>query len=273
MSTINNKKYVDADKLSGTTISIIGPTTGQVLVFDGTQWGPSTVTIPSGSTGSFVMTTGVQTVSGVKTFNDSMTFAGGKQINVDRVAAVTGAGNLTIGASNPGFINVISKIVVDQAWSLQTDAISNTTPGISTTIGVNGFKFANATASYVPAPLNYYENGTLTNSWSGAIPTTSGNIRYIRTGNMVTLCFNQITVTATSTAPITNVGFELPARLCPQFPVNVTIQALSNGSWVGGQLRIATSGSITVFASWGAGASFITGFPASFTNQGITYTL
>lgn len=194
-----------------------------------------------------VQTTGNQTISGQKTFNDNMTFASGKRILVDRVSAVTGAGNLTIGGFNPGIVFVISNMTLDSGWTLKTDAISNTTPGISTTVGSNGLKFTNSTASYVATPISYNEGPTtvsipFTGAW-----TSSFNWTFQRIQNLVNVTFPTMRVTATAAASLTAAANTIPARFIPANTVRLQVVGTNNAIDQGQVfIDILSTGGITV---------------------------
>lgn len=175
-----------------------------------------------------VQTTNNQTISGQKTFTDNMTFSSGKRILVDRVSAVTGAGNLTIGGFNPGDVFVISDMTLDSGWTLRTDAISNTTGGISTTIGTSGLKFTNSTSGYVPGALAYVEGPTTVSvSFVGAW-VSSFNWTFQRIGNLVNVTFPTMRVTATSGSTIAAATTTIPARFRPANTVRLQVVGTNN---------------------------------------------
>lgn len=87
--------------------------------------------------------------------------------------------------------------------------------------GVNNLYFSgNGIASYVPAPLNYYEQLTLLASWTGPATVVSQNVYLTRIGRNVTMRIPQVlTGNSTSLAPWVY-GAVIPARFLPS--TNVT---------------------------------------------------
>lgn len=135
--------------------------------------------------------------------------------------------------------------------------------------GVNNLYFSgNGTASYVPAPLTYYEETLLTGTWALGATTVSGNVYIRRIGKMVSLSFTEISMTpATSTTPLT-FSVSLPARFDPInafffSPVYGTISGTA--SWMVFEINGSSGIQITQLSNAAFGTAAITVFQGSVT--------
>jgi hypothetical protein len=98
------------------------------------------------------------------------------------------------------------------------------------------------------------EEGLFSSVWSGAIPNTAADVRYVKEGDWITLNFNQFIATANS-ADVITADTVLPAELRPggseYFPVRVD----DNGTPAFGLLEITGAGNMIVSAD-ATGANF-----------------
>ena len=118
--------------------------------------------------------------------------------------------------------------------------------------------FNNAVASYVPYPLNYYEETTFTSNVTGSVVATNLVFYIIRVGQLVNFFIPNFNNAggATGTATVTNA---IPTRFCPsEWTTSGTLGAtvnqnvfisdvmvVSNGARVAGEIRVTTAGAIT----------------------------
>jgi hypothetical protein len=129
------------------------------------------------------------------------------------------------------------------------------------------------TSGGIASTLDYYESGTHTTSWSGAIPSTSGTISFTRTGNSVTLRIPQFSAVATSTSTISNTVV-LPARLRPTVSIAFTIQVRNGANPSLGHCIINNAGTLTLWAGLSGSDNFVNGNTAGLFNSfAITYIL
>lgn len=129
------------------------------------------------------------------------------------------------------------------------------------------------TSGGTASTLDYYESGTHSTSWSGAIPSTSGNISFTRIGNSVTLRIPQFSAVATSTSTISNTVV-LPARLRPTVSIAFTIQVRNGANPSLGHCIINNAGTLTMWAGLSGSDNFVNGNTAGLFNSfAITYIL
>lgn len=122
----------------------------------------------------------------------------------------------------------------------------------------SGLKFTNATTSYVPAPLSYYEERTtfsltMIGPWTG---TNTFNFVAARTGKQVTIMWVQQSFAASGTAAVIQNSIQsVPARFRPVETYDFAANTISNSVQVGGRVGMDSTGSI-VFYSSPAGGTF-----------------
>jgi hypothetical protein len=123
--------------------------------------------------------------------------------------------------------------------------------------GANNLYFnGNGIASYVPAPLNYYETAVLSGNWTGPV-TVAGNVYLTRVGNVVTARIQKVSGTSGSTTMWT-FGVLVPARFLPTtnangdlfFPYVASLNAVISISVIRLYTQTATIG--TLIASYGS---------------------
>ena len=150
--------------------------------------------------GTFTSGTGLFTASGPFTVSGLTTLDG----NVTQ----SGAGTLTTGT---GLVTVNGSITQSGAGTITTGT------GLLTSGG--GIAFTNATTSYVPATLSYYEEFTLSNFLSGTGVVANSfnqNHVFVRIGNIVHLLIPLAVCSTTSTAVLQlPFNFAMPARFRP----------------------------------------------------------
>lgn len=142
-------------------------------------------------------------------------------------------------------------------------SISSSTQVISAAVGISFL-----TSGGTPATLAHFENGTLTRNWTGAIPSTAGNISYQRIGNQVTLQFPTVNATGNSATTITTTA--LPSTLFPVGVVNFYILIINAGVQSISTMQISAAGVITVYSTF-AGGNFAGAGSTGFYTTGITY--
>jgi hypothetical protein len=148
--------------------------------------------------------------------------------------------------------------------------------------GANNLYFSgNGIASYVPAPLNYYETVTLTASWTGPRTVTNQTIYLTRIGNVVTMRISVVdNIAANATAPWV-FGSVIPARFIPANPIGDLYMVYNSVSTGFNRLSIMTInfvtgpvGTITAYTGNTGLASFQSGDnPIKIDEYGISWTL
>lgn len=112
-----------------------------------------------------------------------------------------------------------------------------------------------ATTGGTPFPLNYYEEGSLTVSWTGASITT-GIVKFLRIGSFVSLQFGSVNAGSAATSVFTGTA-QIPTRLSPTSSVGATvlISVFSNGAFLAppGICRLTSSGNLTINSDTNAG--------------------
>lgn len=115
------------------------------------------------------------------------------------------------------------------------------------TVSSDGLKFANATGSYTPTALNYYEEGSFAVNFNTGIwtTTTAATAYFTRVGKIITLCITGIVKSSDTTSNYFGSGADVPARLRP-------IQSIWNGTavyessnFLGGFFWVSDGGLIT----------------------------
>lgn len=199
--TINNffKMYADQSNIFNITFS--NPSATRVVNFNdpladdfvgylnATQtYTNKTLTLPKistiSNTGTITLPTTTCTLSGI---NLSETFSGIKTFSVAPViSTITNSGTITL----PGLTCTLSGV------SLTENYINKT------------IQLTNATGSYVPATLNYYEENSYTAVVSGPIPNTNMTVYLYRIGKIVNCYLSGIKVSGNMTsATISITGF------------------------------------------------------------------
>lgn len=297
MSTINNKKYVDADKIRGISVSMTAPASNQMMTFDGTQWGPSAVTIPSGGTGTVVLTTGNRTIAGTKIFTDP--------IQIDTLSD-TDSGGITVNSSmffNEASIEVFGAPVYLNSSTLYTNTmtafnsgalsissggsnnLSLTTGGnlnVTTTSNAvfsNGIQFTNSLSGYLPMAMNQFEIYTMTTTASGpftaaTIPVTFTFMRMGGpTGTAVFVAWTDCYASCDKTAAIA-ITATIPARFRPLYQARWLSMGLNVGSNLGspGAWDVTTAGVINGYCNFVSGStSFSSGGISGFYSGASSY--
>lgn len=173
-----------------------------------------------------------------------------------------------------GIANNTSPSIPPIAGSLAYDA---TTPGIPYTgngtlwqgaSGVNDNPTFNSitlqTFGGTPTPLNYYEEGLISITWTGAMSATE-NMKFTRIGNIVTLkCDNLVSASTASVPTVANNA--LPTRLQPTYTMvfaigvwNINVRPVTPGSIsIGPGLNGQPAGQLLLCADMAAG-SFTSG--------------
>ncbi|NIV10136.1 MAG: hypothetical protein GWN62_02155 [Aliifodinibius sp.] len=144
----------------------------------------------------------------------------------------------------------------------------NESTGVITTAGGISLPTSGGTAT----DLDYYEEGTHTTTWGGAMsPAVSGDVVFTRNGNIVTLLFPLTTddTPANATMTMTTV---LPARLRPTALLRFSIIRINSGSDGFGRMDIATDGNITIGKNASL-AAFDTGAEAGIFPTCISYCI
>jgi hypothetical protein len=121
--------------------------------------------------------------------------------------------------------------------------------------GVYGKSYLNGgiylpSANLTPALLDTNAAGTISNNWGGAISSTSGPIRYSKTGNIVAIAWEECAHLGNgSTTGIASTANVLPAELRPASNILRIAMIQNNGTWGVGHVRVLTSGTIEFYSS------------------------
>lgn len=196
--------------------------------------------------------------------------------NGGSVLSAVGAGSFTLPA---GPISGDFVVTTGNQTVAGTKTFSGTVAISGNIAGVGGNPISSTSGIQLPnsdggtrASLNHYEVDVHSTNWSGAIPTTAGDILYTRIGNTVLLRMPVFSATATSTTFIASVT-ALPARIRPLSNTAVVYQA-RNGSPVVGHLIVGVDGIITMYAGMTGSSNFASGSVVGLYNSfTISYTL
>jgi len=245
--TVNGAKtFSSAVTINPTTNQLVLGVTNTTTISSTAPAASRTYTIAdAGGAATFVMTsfTGGQTISTALTLGTALT------ITPTTNQLVLGTTNTTtISSTAPAASRTYT---IPDGGGAANVILSTAVAGTTT----NSIQFGNATASYVPTSLNYYEEATLgPANWTGPV-TVSSNVYLTRIGNKVCCRIQQVTGTSSAAAPW-NFATNIPARFLPTTNVtgemNFTCRVATGGTFSNGLVFIHTSGApvgqIQVFA-------------------------
>lgn len=144
------------------------------------------------------------------------------------------------------------KMILDNQGSLiNVDTISEET----SSNGVLVTDLTLTTASGTPSKLNYFTEGTHSTTWSGIWASAqTGDLKYTRLNNQVTLLLPQITATAT-TASFISIDTALPSSLRTSIQQYKMARNVDGGTIGIGAILLDTDGMIYLFRN-AASANF-----------------
>ena len=248
--------YTTGDLLyfaSGTTLSKLAiGTARQVLQTN------SGATAPEWS--STISVTGI-------TLTGNLTLSGSDRsiVRADDTGRVFIAGGSTTSVANGGVVSIYGNsygsslggaVVINAGNGAATNPIQIANNGTNIlvsdssniwTLGTagSGVKFANSTASYSPAALNYYEEDTASAGFSGCFSQTV-TVRIVRVGKSVSIYLPAVTGTSTSATTLSCAADTIKARFRPYGQVVLPVKCTDNGTSVVGLVVFQTDGSIII---------------------------
>jgi hypothetical protein len=123
----------------------------------------------------------------------------------------------------------------------------------------------NFTPSYVGAPLDYYEELTITANWTG-VNTVSRSVYLSRIGNIVTMRVDQVTSGSGNSVAVWTFGTVIPSRFLPStsagdlnFPIRISTNSTTALGLIIINTTTATVGTVTAYATITAGSFASTG--------------
>ena len=204
-------------------------------------------TLPdTGANSQFVMTDGAQTINGVRTYTSGIV------VNATTNQLVLSSPNtVTVTAPSPAASRIYT---IPDAGGAANVILSTAVSGTTT----NSIQFGNATASYVPTTLSYYEEVsniiTFAGPWSPL--TLTATITFMRIGDIVIVSVQAFSATASTPAIIaTNSGVTaVPTRFQPTSsgvlyqPAGMYATGLSNSANVNVVVQFQNVSSNTVIS-------------------------
>mgnify|MGYP001591715691 CR=1 FL=1 len=191
---------------------------------------------------SIVGTEGAQTINGAKTLTSGLI--------CDSLTSRTTNGHLDLTGNGTGVVRVTDTLAVDTiaAYTVNGNTTVNGNGTGCLFAGTNGLKFVNATSSYVPSALQYYETFQDLSFWftgpfTGTVTTPLNGVRI---GGYVLFSLASITSGGVAAAVATSSSTIL-TRFRPSIQYSSNgIVALDNSVNVAGRLVVNTNGTLVI---------------------------